>query len=201
MALPAQIDVLNWTPAWMVMSERLMLYALVYGVRPECYLEIGTFKGGSALIVSAAMDAYGGQGRLFCIDPQPQISPEHWQQLAHRTTVVKGGSPIALAQAYQTAGRRFDFALIDGDHSYQGALRDATAVLDYVEDGAYLVFHDSYFGEVATALRDFVEQQRHRIVDFGSLTREVTYQPDPQGSPVRWGGLRVMQVRRNLVAR
>jgi predicted O-methyltransferase YrrM len=197
----AALDVIRWAPVWMTRAERLLLYTLIFALRPARYLEIGTFKGGSALVVTAAMDSQDADGRLICIDPEPQIDPEHWKRLEHRTTLLRGFSPDILSQAYKVAGGPFDFVLIDGDHTYAGVLRDANGVLPFVADGAYLLFHDSFFGEIAQALGDFAAQHPHEIVDFGTLTREVTLQSGPEGESIRWGGLRLMQVRRNIVAR
>jgi predicted O-methyltransferase YrrM len=191
-----RLDVIRWAPVWMSRAERLLLYTLVFSLRPARYLEIGTLRGGSALVVNAALDALQSDGRIICVDPQPQIKPEHWQKLADRTTLIQGYSPDALPQAVEAAGGRFDLVLIDGDHSYKGVMRDSEGVLPYVTDGAYLLFHDSLFTDVARGLNDFAHKQAHQIVDFGSLTREVTYRQKEQQSPVRWGGLRLMQVRR-----
>ena len=69
------------------------------------------------------------------------------------------------------------------------------AFLPYVSDGAYLLFHDSLFIEVARGIDDFVTQNRHQLVDFGTLTREITVQ-DQDGRPMQWGGMRLVQVRR-----
>src|SRR5205814_585611 len=99
-----QIDTIDYAPAWMQPSERLLLYALVYGLRPRCVLEIGTMAGGSALIICAAMDAVvteapGYQGKLVALDPDFKIAPEHRAALARRTTFITGCSPEALPQA------------------------------------------------------------------------------------------------------
>ena len=37
--------------------------------------------GGSALVVAAAMDAARYDGRIVCVDPNPNIAPEHWARL------------------------------------------------------------------------------------------------------------------------
>jgi predicted O-methyltransferase YrrM len=202
-AFPADIDlealdVIRWAPAWMTRAERLLLYSLVFGLRPQCYLEIGTLEGGSALIVSTAMDASGNDGRMVCVELNPQIDPEHWSRIRSRATLLQGSSPDILSDAHKTAGCPFDFVFIDGDHTYTGVLRDANGVLPFVADGAYLLFHDSFFPDVARAIDIFVAQHSNQIVDFGILTREVTLQPQPQGEPIRWGGLRMMQIRRSL---
>ncbi len=192
----ASFEVLQWAPVWMTRAERLLLFTLVFGLRPSRYLEIGTFQGGSALLVAAALDALESPARMVCVDPQPRIAPEHWDRLKHRTTLLVGASPAILPDASQAAGGPFDFVLIDGDHTRAGVKRDAVGVLPYVEDGGYLLFHDSLSPEVAGGVQDFAAEHMDAIVDFGTLTREVTYQEDDQGNRVRWGGLRLMQVRR-----
>jgi predicted O-methyltransferase YrrM len=45
-----RLDVVTWTPAWLSRAERLMIYTLIFSLRPQRYLEIGTFQGGSALM-------------------------------------------------------------------------------------------------------------------------------------------------------
>lgn len=193
---PKALDVIQWAPVWMTHAERLLVYTLTFTLRPSRYLEIGTFQGGSALVVTAAMDALGSDGRLVCVDPTPQITPEHWAKLEHRTTLLTGYSPAILPEAVAVAGGPFDFVLIDGDHSYNGVVRDAKGVMPYVANNAYLLFHDSFFPEVARGLQDFADKHADQIVDFGTLTREVTYQETENAAPARWGGLRLMQVRR-----
>ncbi|MDX1664113.1 MAG: class I SAM-dependent methyltransferase [Candidatus Promineifilaceae bacterium] len=189
------LDVVQWAPVWMTRGERLLLYTLTFTLRPSRYLEIGTFKGGSALVVAAAMDAADSTGRMICIDPEPRIAPEHWEKIAHRTTLLTGFSPDILPRAYDSAGGLFNFVLIDGDHTRAGVLRDAVGVLPYVADRGYLLFHDSLYSEVAAGIESFAEQHSD-VVDFGTLTREVTYLEDDSGRRIRWGGLRMMQVRR-----
>lgn len=194
----ASLEVLRWAPVWMTGAERLLLYTLIYGLRPARYLEIGTLHGGSALIVTAALDARQAPGRLVCVDPKPQIAPEHWRQLEPRATLLQGFSPAILPQARKTMGGPFDFVLIDGDHTYEGVLRDASGVLPLAAEGAYLLFHDSFFPDVSQAIRDFVARHPDEIIDCGPLTRDVTVEQDPQSGPIRWGGLRLLQVRRSM---
>ena len=61
-------------PAQMRMPERVALYSLIFGIQPRNCLEIGTFRGGSAAIICAAMDDLDF-GQLACIDPMPQVEP------------------------------------------------------------------------------------------------------------------------------
>lgn len=191
---PSVLGVARTAPVWMTPAERLLLFTLVYALRPNRYLEIGTFKGGSALLVAGAMDALGTKGRLVCLDPEPQMAPGDWATIAHRATMLRGYSPDALPEAERLAGGRFDFVLIDGDHSAAGVLRDATGVLTVVAPGAHLVFHDCFNPEVARGIDEFARVHAGRLRDVGPLTREISCEQAPDGSRVVWGGLRVMMV-------
>jgi predicted O-methyltransferase YrrM len=189
-----RLDVVTWTPAWLSRAERLMIYTLIFSLRPQRYLEIGTFQGGSALIVASALDALDADGRIFCVDPNPKITDENWERIKHRTSLFTGFSPQILAEVYNQAGNFFDFVFIDGDHTYNGIMRDAEGVLPYVTGGTYLLFHDSFFPEVKQALHDFATRYRERIVDCGPITREVTIQQEPNQASVPWGGLHLVRV-------
>lgn len=182
-------------PVWMSRAERLLVFTLAFTLHPQRYLEIGTFQGGSALIVNAALNALKSDGRIFCVDPEPRVSPENWQTLSGRSQMFKGFSPAILPEVAAAAGARFDLTLIDGDHSYAGAQRDAEGVLPYMQSGAYMLFHDGFFPDVKRAIDDFVLAHQDRVVDFGLLTREITTQSDDKGNRVEWGGIRAVYVR------
>lgn len=189
------LEVFKWVPAHMTRSERLLMFTLAFNLRPQRYLEIGTFQGGSALIVAAALDSLRSDARMVCVDPRPAIAPEHWEKLKHRTTLLTGFSPDILPEAQKAAGGPFDLVLIDGDHSFEGMMRDAEGVLPYVRPGSYLLFHDSFYHEVDEGIKAFVQRHADRVVDLGQMTREVTVHQEPGGAPVHWGGLRLLQLR------
>ncbi len=190
-----RLDIIARAPMLMSRAERLMLFSLVFALRPNRYLEIGTFQGGSALIVAAALDALQSDARMYCVDPAPQITSEHWAQLQSRAKLFEATSPDVIPTVAAAAGAPFDLVLIDGDHSYKGALRDGEAVLPHMAHGGYLIFHDGFFVEVRRAIDDFVGAHPDRLVDFGLLTREITLEQRPKGGPLQWGGLRVVYVR------
>ncbi len=195
----AEFD-LNWlapvqnAPARMSRAERLMMFSLAFCLRPQRYLEIGTFRGGSALVVCSALDALQSDGRIFLVDPAPEISLEDWHTLVHRTELFEGYSPDILRDVAARALGPFDLVLVDGDHSFTGVKRDAEGVLAYVRPGSYIVFHDGFFPEVRCAIDEFVEQHANRIIDFGMPTREITVQIADDGRQVEWGGLRMLYV-------
>src|SRR5688572_29036457 len=57
-------------PSDMCIPDRMMLYALVRGLRPERTLEVGVRWGAGARIIAAALED-GGAGRAVGLDPEP----------------------------------------------------------------------------------------------------------------------------------
>jgi predicted O-methyltransferase YrrM len=188
--LAARVAAAVGAEAEMLLPERLALFALVYGVKPRTVLEIGTFRGGSALIMVQAMDA-NGFGDLCCVDPQPRIPPAVWSAIVHRATLFEGASPGILGQVATAAPDGFDFALIDGDHSYEGALADAEATLPRMAKGGRIVFHDAHFDQVERAIDDFVA--RHPDISDAGL---VSVEANPVPGEGVWGGLRLLVLPR-----
>lgn len=190
---PGRFSAIYTAPVLMTWSERVVLYATVFGLRPRRCLEIGTHKGGSSLIIGAALDDIGA-GRLVCVDPNPLVAPEHWQQIAHRAALLKGGSPQILSQAIEAAGGCFDFALIDGDHEYDGVIRDIEGVLPLLEDSAHLLFHDAHYYQVTDAIDHMLKKYADRLVDCGMISAEQTVENrQERGRQVIWGGLRMLR--------
>ena len=178
-------------PAHLTKQERMVLYALTIGLRPERVLEIGTLHGGSAQVICAGLDDVD-RGRMVCVDPAPQVSPETWALVEHRSQLIAGPSPGALAEAVGLAGGRFDFAFIDGDHSREGVERDLDGILDVVADEAYLVLHDAFHATVREGIDAVLARAGGRLSDAGLVANEPTI--DPNG--YWWGGLRMLRFRR-----
>ena len=192
--LADRVNMLLGAPAELLLPERLLLYSLVRGLRPQRSLEIGTHFGGSTTIISAALDDIGA-GRLVCVDPNPLVPDDVWAGVAHRAALIRGWSPDALVEAYTLAGGEFQFIFIDGDHTHTGVVRDVEGVLEVAAPGAHLLFHDSHYWEVANAIDDCLGRWPTRLVNAGTLSMSSTEpMAAPDGTVSRWGGLRLLRV-------
>jgi len=189
--LPSRIDVVQGKQSWMSMPERVLLYGLVAGLAPKRTLEIGTFLGGSALIIAAALDDVGA-GSMWCVDPDPRVEEADWSRIAHRATMVAKPSPAALDEARSLAGDGFDFCLIDGDHSRDGVRRDIEGTLPVLADESWILCHDAHFHEVREAIDEAVAVHPGRLHDAGLVSAHST--TDDNG--VVWGGLRLLRATR-----
>ncbi|MGH9161086.1 MAG: class I SAM-dependent methyltransferase [Vicinamibacteraceae bacterium] len=186
------VEVLSRAPVLMTPAERIVLYATVIGRRPARVLEIGTHKGGSAMIICAALDELGS-GRLVCVDPRPLVADEDWRAIQHRSVLLAGASPAVLTRAVEAAAGPFDLALIDGDHEYAGALADIEAVLPLLAAEAYLLFHDAHYWQVRDAI-DHALAAHAELIDCGYLSAEETREArEERGHAVVWGGLRALR--------
>jgi predicted O-methyltransferase YrrM len=192
--LPRRFHVVHTAPVWMTMHERVVLYGLVAGLQPRHVLEIGTFKGGSTLIMCAALDDLDA-GRIVCVDPDPRVAESDWEVVRHRATMVAKPSPDGLEEASRVAGAPFDFALIDGDHSEAGVVRDIEATLPTLADDAHLLFHDAHYFEVRDAIDGCLRRHPDVLADAGLVSIEQTH--DPASGDVPWGGLRLLRFTRS----
>lgn len=192
--LPGRVQQLLDAPAELLLPERLLMYSLVRGLRPERCLEIGTHFGGSTTITCAALDDVG-TGRLVCVDPNPLVAADLWARLTHRATMIRGTSPGVLPEAVAVAGGLFDFVFIDGDHTHTGVVRDVEGVLQVAAPGAHLLFHDSHYWEVRDAIDECLSRHTTRLTDAGTLSALSTAPiASPDGTSAQWGGFRLLRV-------
>ena len=192
------LDVMRTAPAMLTGAERLMLFNLIYCLRPQEYIEVGIRFGGASLIVSKAMDASTSDGKLYLVDASPEVAAETWQQIEHRSELIERCSPGILADAARKARAPFDFAFIDAGHQMQAVLRDSVGVFPFLADGAYLLFHDAYRTDVREGIDRFVAMHPASLVDVGMVTRQFTCGADenPEDPTERSCGFRLVQYRK-----
>jgi hypothetical protein len=103
-------------------------------LKPKFYMEIGVAKGASLSCVMASTDAVG-------VDPNPRIA----RKIGRNITVFPETSDAFFA-AYerrpQFAGRKINFAFIDGLHHFEQALRDFINVEMRAADSGLIALHD-----------------------------------------------------------
>lgn len=180
-------------PAELRMPERVALYGLVFGLQPKHCLEIGTFRGGSTAIICGALDDTGF-GDLACVDPLPQVEPELWSRLSGRCRMFEGPSPDILTEVGRQVAATFEFAFIDGNHTYDYVRRDVLGVLPLMADDAHLLFHDGNYPDVKRAIDELVTE-RDELTDCGLISIEPTLFQNEDGVTA-YAGLRLLRFQR-----
>lgn len=139
-----------------------------------------------------------GFGQLACIDPMPQVEPALWAHISHRCKMHEGVSPSILPQVLESAGSKFDFALIDGDHNFDAVCSDIANVLPYLTDEAYVLVPDAHNDGVKTAIDQAVSQSAE-LTDCGLMSVEQTINKENDHWTI-WAGLRLLRFRRSATS-
>jgi len=185
-------------PASLSQRERIALYSIVYGLAPQNCLEIGTLKGGSAFIISGALDDIGLDGRLLCIEPFVDgIQPSIIEATAHNTAISQGYFPIDVPTEFrsQSTERLFEFCFFDSNHTYEHVRDDLTALPRWMKPGAFVLCHDGYNVHEAAGIREAVQDGGY--IDCGMITRCLNDIADPKQI---YGGMRLLKIPGELPA-
>jgi predicted O-methyltransferase YrrM len=143
------------------LEDRLLLFSLVYGLKPQKCLDIGTYKGGSAQVIVTALDECE-EGSVISIDPNPQVNEEVWNSIKHRCTIIVGHSPQDIPE------ETFDFVFIDGNHN--DVYSDLKALYPKLNTGAYILCHDCYYHNVAKGIERILRETD--LIDCGILSKK-----------------------------
>ena len=119
-----------------------LLYSLVRLYQPDVILEIGTFKGYSAICLAQALKD-NKKGILITIDPVQQgIVHQAMKQSGLRRRIrYLVGTSFGIIPFLNLP--KLDIVFIDGNHSYKHCLEDFNLVKNLVVPGGLIVFHDT----------------------------------------------------------
>jgi predicted O-methyltransferase YrrM len=181
-----RIGVVYHQPSDMCFTDRIMLYALVRGLRPQRALEIGVRWGGSAKIMTSAMEE-NGIGKLVGLDPFPEAFRAKSKELHRRYTLVRGYSPDGTDLAVKELDGPLDFVLIDALHTHDAVVADFQGVIPYLDEKAHVLLHDTYHQGINEGINKILSAHPD-FIDCGFLTRNPSV-----GTPVSYQGLRLIR--------
>ncbi len=178
------------TPAALAQRERIFLYALVYSLSPMYSLEIGTWKGGSAYIISGALDDVQTGGKLLCLEPNPERIEVDLEKIQHNVTVQRGFFPVDMPAEFDGHPTRqlFEFCFMDADHTYNAVLAHCAALARFVKKDSYILCHDAYNQQTRAALKQACSEFGY--IDCGMISR-CCNDDDPNQL---YGGFRLLMV-------
>ena len=183
-----RLGVIYSNPSDMCIPDRIMLYALIRGLRPDRVLEIGVRWGGGARIIAAALEDSGGPGRAVGIDPAPEAFRVNPRDLFGRYELLRGYSPGPIPDAVAKIGGPLDLVIIDAMHTHDHVLADFEGALPHVAIGGHILLHDTFHIGIDLAAREVLAKHQ-ACVDCGFLTRF----PEITDAPVAYQGLRLIR--------
>lgn len=156
--------------------EQLCLQVLIRSRGCQTSFEIGTFNGGTTLLIAETLPEHG---QVYTLD-LPRVSFDSTQHPAHFSGASVGaayrGSPSArkITQLYgDSLGFDFgpfehwaDLVLVDGGHEYENGLADSYAALRVVRDGGIILWDDfeSYWYGLVNGVCDAMKGRALRRV-------------------------------------
>jgi predicted O-methyltransferase YrrM len=175
-------------------------------------IEVGLALGMSALFLCQALLAAGGDpdehargARHVAVDPFQRRS---WDGaglatlraagVADMVEVIEEESALALPELAR-AGRRFDFAFVDGDHRFESVLGDLVFMDRLVEPGGLIVVDDMWMPGVRLAVA-YVERNLDHSLEPDALPAGFSWRRRPRlrgAVPEGSGDMAVLRVPKN----
>jgi hypothetical protein len=174
-------------PRWqMAIGQRAALEGLLAQLAPKLSIEVGTAEGGSLRRIAA------NSGEVHSFDLHFQVDRGEFDNVVFHEGDSHELLPKVLDQL-ASEGKSVDFALIDGDHSYEGVKADLEHLLasDAVTR-TVIVLHDTMNEDVRAGIES-VAFERMPKVAFTDLNFVLQYQ-EAAALEELWGGFGLVVV-------
>jgi predicted O-methyltransferase YrrM len=129
------------------------------------YLEIGTFAGGSASLMSTHPKVTKVVSVDLGVPIDKSIPIENVNTFKHKNceyTYIQGDSTdLDTINKLKEIVSKVDILLIDGNHTYDWVIKDFNNYKDFVKNGGYIIFDDYeddiYSPDVKLAVNDLIK--------------------------------------------
>ena len=128
-------------PSQMTTCEQMAIQHILFGLRPQRAVEVGTYKGGSLQILAHYCT------HIESIDIDPSVSATLGLRFSNVTFHTGNSAELlpSVLRAGSESSEPVSFVLIDGDHSTEGVRRDINALLSVPPNGEMVVLmHDAF---------------------------------------------------------
>ncbi len=149
-------------------KEGLEIYKLIKKYKPKKLIEIGLACGISTCFMLCAISS---GDKVYSVDPFQKIQWDRFG-LINAYEVIKelklpnnshNWIPKYSSDYFKSTNDKYDFMLIDGDHSYNGTMIDLNGSLKILNNKGILVVDDVLHREVGKAVRDFMRNNKRYI--------------------------------------
>lgn len=148
-----------------------MIAAFIQMTGVKSVLEVGVFRGTTSIIM---IDVLPNDGTYFGIDIEdhrPESVKKYFK--ANKANLIVKNSHEAL-QELAAKGSKFDLIFIDGLHEFYHALQDFKLSELLINNGGYILLHDTLLIPDVMKVRDYIKSWKH----FDVITLET---PDIEG--------------------
>ena len=139
-----------------ICMAEIELYGLVKGlsklkIKPQCIVEIGSYCGGSTVTIAKEAVRLNPDIKIYAIDPfifDEERYKWNYEEAFDKNVNDSGlnNSVVKLKDySFNVAkqwDKQIDFLFIDGDHGYEGVVKDINNFVPFVKEGGIIAFHD-----------------------------------------------------------
>lgn len=122
-------------------NDLIIYQNIIYSHKPDFIIELGTYKGGSALFFANMMDL-NNKGEVITVDVKKRKTPEH-----DRITYLNGSSlDLDVVDKIKSIIHGDVMVVIDSVHTKEHVLKEIMAYKDLVTENQYMVVEDTCLG-------------------------------------------------------
>lgn len=174
---------INGVAGWIPEQVALFFYRVAKRLGPGNYVELGCYRGASAVCMAQGIKDYNIDAHVITVDAfdgealHPQYAGTYSidtvrqtfedLELDHIITPVQGLT-ASMAASYKDT--EFNFLFIDADHSYEACKADFEAWSPLVKSGGEVAFHDTNQPPVGRVLMP-IDWSRRDIINLGVFTK------------------------------
>lgn len=125
--------------------DYVLYQMIIFEVKPDLIIEIGTYGGGNALYMADLLDTFKIDGEVHTIDIHPQLTPD----MSCGSDLVVTHPRIKYFNAgYQgydlknTEGKERILIIDDGSHKYEDVLNALRKFNHLIKKGSYFIVED-----------------------------------------------------------
>lgn len=151
----------------------------------ESYLEVGSAAGGSVFLINHFFKPV----KIVVVDdnkhPKAHLRPYILRDIPHEEVIGDSHNKNTVDQIKELCGS-YDLVLLDGDHFFNGVMEDIKNYGSLLNDGGFLIIHDTQMGHPFGAgkafekakesfefIGEFVSEKHSRQCGVGLLRRKV----------------------------
>jgi len=160
----------------MTIRQAAYLFWLVRSMKAKKVIEIGRYKGGSTLLIAAAIN---GEGEFWSVDLGDKEARLHGDEgkrkfdeqianLCHRLG-LRVNLIVGDSRTVEVDTGEVDLVFIDGDHSYEGVRSDFERFGKRVRIGGAVLFDDAFDEGIFKSHSDTVGQLIHEVIAGGEF--------------------------------
>ncbi len=175
-------------PAWKNPLDAWVYQEIIYEVKPDYVVEIGSAHGGSTLFLANILDIIG-KGKVISID----IDRSKFKVKHKRIIAIKGDScsKKVVTKVENEIKKGSVLVIQDGDHRQDGVTKDLESYCNIVTKGSYFIIEDSIVDLIkppkdvswlegsgpTKAIQNFLASHNEYKIDHGWEKYILTYNP------------------------